>query len=271
LIYPGGNAGVQLRSQSVDGFTAPDLPPGNYVAQVRARSASGIAEYANVPVSFKGEDLTISIVTGAAGAIVGRIVFDATPPSSLKPTDIQLAPVFLGGSVSPGRVEVRDDWTFRVDDIVGVGFLQVRSGSWFLKRVVVDGEDVTDKPLDFQSAFKDRTVEVRLTQLRATVSGSVYDPKGQTSTDYVVVAFAEDSARWTARSRFVATARPDQSGGFRLTGLPPGAYFICAVDRFERGREYDVQTLERLRRMAKRITLAEGESKIETLTVAPLR
>jgi hypothetical protein len=246
-IHPGGTAGFPLRTQSEGGFTAVDLPPGNYVVQVRARNALGADEFAHVPLTFSGEDSTISIITSPPGIVTGRVVLDSNLPSAraLKPAEIQLLPAFVGFAIASGSVDLRDDWTFRIQGIAGVGFLQVRSAGdrWFLKKVIVNSQDLTDRPVDFQTAFRDQSVEVYLTQSRSEVTGLALDSRGTPTGDFVVVAFSEDPSRWTPRSRYVATARPDQIGQYRITGLPAGPYLIAALDRFERGREYDVETL----------------------------
>ena len=44
-------------------------------------------------------------------------------------------------------------------------------------------------------------------------------------------------------TRYLRVVRPDQSGSFRVTGLPPGRYAATAVETFEQGRQFvpDVQ------------------------------
>jgi len=273
-IQPSGFFGFPLRSQSERGFVAQDLPPGNYVVQIRARNSSGEDEYANTAVTFTGEDATVSIVTRPGATVVGRFVFESqTLRQTAKPGEIQVAPIFVGSTVATGKVEVRDDWTFQIRGIAGTGFLDIRqpANGWFLQKVTLDGEDVTDKPLDFQTAFAVRPVEIYVTQRRTVLSGDVTDSKGARASDYVVVVFSADASRWTPRSRYVATARGDRAGRYQIVGLPAGSYLIAALDRLERGREYDVQTLESLRKLAKPLRLADGESRQETLRMMSYR
>jgi hypothetical protein len=274
-IQPGGWATFPVASATESEFTAVEMPPGTYAVHVRARNASGGQEYANVPVAFTGDDTILTITTAPPGSLHGRIVFDEPgAAAAVSPSEITLSPVFVGSSVAPGRVQLNDDWSFEVSGIVGEGLLRVKhSGKrWFLKQVLSNGEDVTDRSLDFQTEFMNRGLEVILTQRRTEVTGMANDPRsGRPSSDYVIVAFSENAEHWTPRSRYVATARPDQAGQFTLTGLPPSRYLIVALDRFERGREYDVDTLRRLRKVAREVFLSEGEAKYEVLNVVPFR
>ena len=60
-------------------------------------------------------------------------------------------------------------------------------------------------------------------------------------------------------------ARPDQNGKFLITGLPPGAYHVVAVEYLEAGEETDPARLESWRTMATSVTLDEGEARTITL------
>jgi hypothetical protein len=67
-------------------------------------------------------------------------------------------------------------------------------------------------------------------------------------------------------SRSVRTARPDQDGRFKVSGLPPGEYFASAVDFIEPARSTTPNSLIGLRRwrrasrLARRDTNAQAEA-----------
>jgi hypothetical protein len=110
---------------------------------------------------------------------------------------------------------------------------------------------------------------VRLTQRVTRVTGTAIDSRGRRASDDVAVVFPEDRSGWTSHSRAIAAARPDQQGSFLMQGLPPGRYLIAAVDYLEPGAERDPATLERLRRVATPLTLADGEAKTVDLSIVP--
>ena len=59
----------------------------------------------------------------------------------------------------------------------------------------------------------------QLSELRGTVA-----PIEQTGARSVVV-FPENSAKWTARSRYIRRVEADSNGSFRIRGLPPGEQY----------------------------------------------
>ena len=76
------------------------------------------------------------------------------------------------------------------------------------------------------------------------------------------MVFPDDVNRWSYPSRYVQTARANERGQFRISGLPPNErYFAVAVDFLEEGEEQDPQFLERLRSQAMTFSLREGEQR----------
>jgi hypothetical protein len=119
------------------------------------------------------------------------------------------------------------------------------------------------------SDFEGKQIDVRLTQAGTRVSGTVTDSRGARASTYVAVVFPEDARQWTPYSRGIAAARPDQQGSFLIQGLPPGRYLIAVIDYLEPGQEREAATLERLRRTATAVTLADGESRALDLKLVP--
>ena len=67
----------------------------------------------------------------------------------------------------------------------------------------------------------------------------------------------------TDKSRFMKNAATDAAGAFVIRDLPPGAYFVSAVDRQRAGEGngewLNPELLESLTSGATSITLAEGQ------------
>ena len=245
-------------------FSATNLPPALYDISARGAKESG-----TLRVQVSGEDIEGLVLTMKPPATLrGRFTFDAKAPAALRTTpQFRAIPETTGISA---LATVKDDWTFEIAGVMGTGVLRFTSplADWFMQSVLLDGEDVTDTPRDFNQ-FEGKRLEVHLTQRPTQLTGRVVDTRDNPATDYVAVAFAEDVNRWTPRSLSVTAARPDQQGRFTMRGLPPGRYLIAAVDYLEPGQERDAATLERLRRQATAITLSEAESRSVDLKLAP--
>ena len=125
----------------------------------------------------------------------------------------------------------------------------------------MNGVDVTDAGIEFKPNEDLSGVDVELTNKLTSISGLVTNGRGEPSTDYTEIVFAQDKDRWTGNSRYQATGRPDQDGRFKISGLPAGDYYVVAVDRIEPGEASDPDFLERVRSRATSLSLNEGETK----------
>ena len=169
----------------------------------------------------------------------------------------------MGSSGPPAAVT--PDNTFELRGLTGGRVLRVVGlpPGWMLRSVLVNGEDVTDKGMEFKGTESVTGVEVALTAKVTELSGTVKGPSGAPVKDYTVIVFSEDPDRWTIpNSRFVVSARPDQDGHFKVRGLPPGAYYAAAADYVAQGEGGDPELLERLKAKASRIALEGGDKKV---------
>jgi hypothetical protein len=183
---------------------------------------------------------------------------------------------------------VAPDWTFKIDGLMGTcgapfaGFF----GRWTLKAVNINGKNVVDEMITFESGQQYSDVQIIVTDKRTQTDVRVSDEDGQPTRDYVVVAFSSDKARWAAPSRFVRTLSPMPASTLaavsssmpmpptanpnvqqeRITGLPAGEYFFIAVDDIGVEDSQDPDILEKLASNAIRVTVTD-EGPIEV----PLR
>jgi hypothetical protein len=258
-------------------FTVADVPPGEYSVQAAFPGASPAErELGRTSISVNGDEINGVVVTTARGGTIrGRIAFDGERPSNLRlttmlPTLSMAAPpsgVVVAGPAGPPSVQ--DDGTFVISGVFDQGYIRLLSApaGWYLKSVSFNGRDVTDVPVGVDSGGELSGLEIVLTQKRAEISGSAADSKGTAVSDYTVVIFPDDRAQWTSASRFIATARPDQQGRFRITGLPGGKYLATAVEYLETGSERDPEVLEGLRQRASAVSVADGETRTVTLSI----
>jgi len=276
LVRPNGFS-ANSRSIHVDpdgSFAAGDLLPGDYLINVTVQagdSADAPSERAVVPVTLTGPDVTgLIVTTGRGGVLRGRVVYE-TPHDSKDEGDVQ---VFLSSVDSPAQDQLRPheelwdlDGTFEITGLFGRGVVRVtHDADWILKAVMVSGRDVTDQPFDFSDGKPVNGVQVVMTRKSCTVIGSAFDAAGP-SREFTTVLFPEDRRQWTPWSRFIASARPDQNGRFRITDLSPGRYLLAAVDDLESGEAFNPDLLARLADAAMLIVVDEGETKDVALTV----
>jgi hypothetical protein len=265
-------------------WTMPRVVPGEYTLVLQyvpnmeqaavTGSTSGItiSEIAVERITVTGDDMKgINLVTSPGGTARGRIVFEGAQPPASVPTGLSVQAIDQGAMpiLMPGGV-VRPDWTFESRGLSGLRRLRVMGlpPGWWLKSITAEGADVTDAGIEFQNGREVTDIEVVLTRTAAEVAGTVQDTKGAAVIDYVVVLFPPEADKWGWQSRYVRTARPDQTGRFVVTGLPAGGYLVVALDYLEPGQESDPEFLERLKSLGTSVRVGDGESKTITLKMS---
>jgi hypothetical protein len=271
---------VRTSTRADGSFTFAGVPPGTYVIQAFGRQVStagnlGASEFGWAPVTVDGVDITgLTVRVRQGPAARGRIVLE-DDDGTLKPGQVRISgrPVefdsapLVGG---PSPSDMRPDWTFEVRNLSGFRVLQadVASPDWALKRILLDGRDVTDTVHDFREKDVER-LEVVVTKRASSVGGRVTDRDGRPIGNYSIVVFASDESRWKYPSRFIAMSRPNQDGGFLVRGLPPEDYLVVAVPPVQGTMWQDPEFLATLRGRATAVTLSEGEK--QTLDLKLLR
>ncbi len=278
ILFPSDRTGTvefmaARGASSPDGsFTFRNVPPGAFTIQAFGPSASGAlgqSSFGWLSVVTDGTDLDGLLVKVAPGvAARGRIVFEGDAAAAPKRDEVRLfprpiqfdsAPV-VGGGLPPQTVN--DDWTFEVRNLSGLRVFQVdvSPSEWSLARITLNDQDVTDVPIDFRKGDVNG-LEVVLTCLGATVTGSVVDANEKPVRDYSVIVFSAEPERWTFPSRFVALARPNQDGRFKVSRLPPADFLAVALPTVQGTEWQDPEFLDQLVREATPFGIASGEAK----------
>jgi hypothetical protein len=131
---------------------------------------------------------------------------------------------------------------------------------WFVKAVTLNGENITDMPVDVSTLKEDSTLEIVLTDKPTTLSGTVRNGRGQPVIDYTVAIFPDQLPEGAMPGRYTRVVRPDQQGRFETRGLPPGNYLAAAVESVEQGGHWDPAFRKQVEPGAKRFRLTEGQS-----------
>jgi hypothetical protein len=252
-------------------FTIRDVPPGDYVLRTSIAapySSSGKAESAALPIRLTTDDVVGIVLATSAGAVLrGHVVYDAPPSYGFRPGSV-VFDLVSAGRVAPDPIAQRsDDGRFEFDGLIDGSVIRMRPGvGWYLKAVMLDGRDVTDVPLSIPDGQELNGVEVIATRKSAAVTGTAADGNGP-ATEYAVVLFPEDRAQWNDTSRFIASARANEQGRFRMSGMPAGKYLVTAVDHLDTGSQFDPELLQRLAERASSLVLGEDETKDVTLKI----
>jgi hypothetical protein len=269
-----GTLGVNFGSRiQWDGaFTITNVPPGRYILRARADD-SETPLFAMQPISLNGEDIPdLGVVLSAGASVTGSVTFlpgQAPPPD---PAQIRLSAPSTDQSDFGQQPNVRADkeGRFTLNGVSAGSHLIRPAGNlrgWTLKSVTIGGRDVTDTPVALRSGETLANVVVVLTDRLTEVSGTVTDEAGAAVPDFTVLAFSTDSTLWRPQARQIMTARPDQTGQYKIRGLPPGEYYLVTVDPTEQGEWFEPAYLDDHRAGAARVTLGDGDLKTHDFKV----
>jgi hypothetical protein len=278
-----GAVSAEFRPGQVDAsgrFVVRNVPPGDYVVKASA-SPRGVWLFGMQFVTVTDADpppVTVTVVEGAT--VEGSWSIEGVPDPEGKTIDVFAYSADPDYSRVPaGALDRSDPSTtipggrFRVDGVTGPSRFQVTTpscASCYLRSVYVNGADVTTTPFDFGirgGVYRD--VEIVLSDAGATIEGRATDERDAAVAAARVLVFSTDRGLWYPVSPYLKGARPTE-GAFRVTGLPPGEYFVTAVNRIDDALPFgielpDPEVLEQLAKRAERITLSERDRRTVNL------
>jgi hypothetical protein len=218
----------------------------------------------------------VTIVVGRGATVSGRIIFEGTTPPPTTPATGGGPPLFTyeGPGCRQGQMTSGADGTFKVEGVMGTCMIAPSIlGRWNVKSATIRGQNVADQVLNFEAgqSYTDLQIVVtdKLTQLDLQVAGD----DGQPTREYVAIAFPIDKAKWNTQSRRLRIYSPAAQTGIPiqpppgaaasvtaptgLRGLPPGEYYLVAVDDIGTEQWQDPDVLARLAPNAVRVTVAD--------------
>jgi hypothetical protein len=198
---------------------------------------------------------------------------------------VTLAPVSAGAAeaiaaaASTASATVAADGTFTVTGLapnayrLSVSMPGIRTSAsapgdgWSLRSARTGAIDAADRPIEIHPREDVADLVLRFTDRPTEISGTLTDPSNRPAPGYPIVLFSTNRADWTPGSRRIAVARPSTDGSFRVVGLPPGPYFLCAVVALDQSDLEDASFLELLAQQALTITLSDGAKLVQNLRV----
>ena len=262
---------VTALSDSRGRFMLLGVPPGDYILQqanrflARPLQQGKPSYWISQPITVGREDVTDFVVQlRPVLRVEGRLEFRRSDPQATP--GLRLAGITFetaSGELGQFFAEVnRDDFTFATVAAGGRYIARpVETGGWFVQSVTLDGKDFTDRAIDLQSDAT--SFVVTYTDRPSKVSGTVTDARGGQSATAVVLAFPVDQQRWTGYGnspRTLKSAPTTSSGVYTFDHLPPGDYYLIAVENVDADGWQDPTRLEALASRATRLSVASGDS-----------
>ena len=262
------------------------------VARLMGGAPGAASLWAATDLSVNGVDIPDVVLRLQPGMTVsGKIVFDGStaPPADVTKTRVSLTPPPTGSSqielvasmmLGGTQATVSADGTFVVKGVApsryrvtvtGQGIFmgqQLPGSTWTLKSAMFNGRDVSDLPFEVRPSEDAAGMVVTFTDRPTEISGSLVDRAGRPAPGFPIVVFSTDRAYWTVGSRRIQQVRPSSDGKYKLSGLPAGEYYVCAVTDLDQGQLYDPSALDALAAGSFKITLADGEKKVQDLKLA---
>ena len=162
--------------------------------------------------------------------LTGRFRMESDNPKAAWPSHVHVL-AFLAVDGLPDGVQralptVAPDGTFVLRNAFGprvlrTGYVPVPGSMWWPSKVLLDGKDVTNVPIDF-SEHPDGQLEVVFTQHPASITGMVTDGEGQPVSLAWVTLTGTDRASGQLWATTSDVTQADEMGRFGIV-VPPGA------------------------------------------------
>jgi 5-hydroxyisourate hydrolase-like protein (transthyretin family) len=245
LLQDAGEAGLLVdTSPALRALGFPRVPAGRHVAigTALAPSASGALErlWAVAYVDVDGRTPVETALDLMPGAVVeGRVVGGGSVPGGDVP-ETWLWPVDRDrpDGILPfgGTLAQQPSGAFAITGIAPGRYVMQfgrdaasQASGWSIRRIMLQGQDYADLPLDLRAGDRIPDVEVMLSNRMSELQGLLTDANGSPRFDVTLVAFPADTRYWWTGTRRIQMARPDTSGFYLMRGLPEGEYLLAAV------------------------------------------
>lgn len=259
---------VATRINADGTFELTGVPPGTYVLHAIGEGGFGRPpQFGVATVVVEDRDpAPVTVQTSPGTTLEGRFIVEGVSDPPLRALAIHASPADLDRGPRAGRgpegLAIYDDGRFYLTGLHGPMRFSATSlpPTWYLKSVRIAGGDVTDTPFDFGSSAQTLSdAEIVLSVEGATIAGVVTDGASTRAANFVAVAFSTSRETWFNGSRHVKQRRSEANGSYTIAGLPPGDYWVVAVDRLEQGNWLTPENLDALVSWATRVTVREGQ------------
>jgi protocatechuate 3,4-dioxygenase beta subunit len=263
-------------------FQFVDVTPGTYTVAARLGIAQPgtIAQpgpisvlWATSEINVEGQSIAgLSLQMQPGLSVSGALRFDGTsPPLNLTALRVNTQSIGLTGQVTVGTTaaQVAPDGRFTIASLSPGRYridVTPSVAPWVYRSTFLSGQDTRDAPIDIRASLSD--VVVTFVDRPSELTGKVQAPAGAPLPDCYVILFSVDRIAWHPQSRRILSSRPASDGTFVMRNVVPGEYFLAAVEDVETGEWFDPDFLQRILPVATKITIGDGEKKVQDIKVA---
>ena len=225
-------------------FTFLGVPAGQYLLRVTtpmppaggnapAPPNSAPLMWAVEPLSVADTDISDLSITLRPGIDVsGRVEFRADKPGQIEGYPMSIWPADGGPDRATAEFDAQGMGMFRARIVPGRYFF-VADTPWFVVAVRYNGQDVSDTAVDVKGDAVSG-ITVILSRESTRLSGTVQRAQGTAASEASVFVFPVNRDNWSGtgltRRRLVRQITSD-AGAFEIRNLPPGDYFLVAIEK----------------------------------------
>jgi hypothetical protein len=277
-VPPGSYRLIARAAVSQPGSSSPAPGPfGGRGVRPLGPMSTAVRLWGSVDVPVDGRNLTNVLVTLQQGLTVsGRIAFQgsAQPPTDLTRIRVNLAPAdpgVMGGQPQNAAGVVDASGKFTITSVIP-GLYRLTAGGagngWFVDSAIIDGQDTLDLPFEVKPGSAPTGGVITFTDKQAQLTGTITNQRGQPAPEQTLILYPADERYWVPQSRRIRSTRPSTDGQFSFTGIPAGDYKIVALVDVEPGAWFDPSFLQQVDAASTRITIGDGEKKVQNLQIS---
>jgi hypothetical protein len=260
-------------------FKYAGVTPGHYT--ITAQGKSGTWARADVVVS--GDDVSgITMALQPAFRVTGQAVFNGSrlsPPDNLATVLVRLTAANSLGQSSSGGTRMGNpliqpgvlqaDGRFEIRGVLPDTYRLVANvpgpAGWWLKSAIADGRDLLDTGVEVAGDITNAVLT--FSDQRASLGGRLITNAGPPAAPYFIVVFPVNRSLWLPQARRILSTRADTAGAWMIRDLPPGDYLVAALTDLAPEELADPTLLEQLLPNAVKVTVGDGENKVQDLRI----
>ena len=302
MNYP-GSFNTSVRMMEGGRFFILGVPPGQYTLSASARQqlpmqpGSGAPSapqpnaaqqlWAQETIYVSGVDQKdVRLALRPPLTITGQLTLEGGTLPPKTEVQVRLEQFSRPGAVANTRVARAENGTFFFPNVIpgryrlaaSVPSVMTPAASptmpvtpvWGVKTASLSGKDAYEEVVSITPDTPEIAASVTLTTRLPELAAQIQNAKGELVTDMTMVLFAADSRYWTGTtSRRVRTiVRPGADGQYRFANMMPGDYHLAVLVDIEPAELNETSFLEQLVAASIKVTLAEGDRKVQAVRVA---